>query len=174
MASHLASMPGKPMRTTNTTFNAKSHRVRVVLVDENQTTLDSLHRWLGLTQAVDIVGKLSTPLTTLSSWDSLRPDGIVLSIPHTDEASIASANTVHAIKSIYPHVKIILLAWNLPAMGPHSLVNFVKVVDAWVFKQTVCEDLLPALAALFPNRVPLPDRNLRRVPCTAVMSTGKE
>ena len=52
------------MRTTNTTFNAKSHSVRVVLVDENQTTLDSLHRWLGLTQAVDIVGKLSDRKST--------------------------------------------------------------------------------------------------------------
>jgi len=162
------------MRTRKTTLSAKSPRVRVVLVDENQTTLDSLHQWLGLTRTVDIVGKLATPLTTLSSWDSLRPDAIVLSIPHADGASVASANTVEAIKSIYPDVKIILLAWSLPAMGPQSLVNFVKVIDAWVFKQRVCEDLLPALAELFPKRIRLPDRNHRHVPCTAVMSRGNE
>lgn len=174
MTRHLASMPGKLIRTAKTTCNAPSPRVRVVLVDESQTMLDSLHRWLGLTQTVDIVGKLANPLKALSSWDSLRPDGIVLSIPHTDGASVASANTVQAIKSLHPHVKIILLAWDLQAMDRQSLGSFAKVVDAWAFKLTVCEDLLPALAALFPKRIPLPDRIHRHVPCTAVMTTGKE
>lgn len=137
--------------------NAVSDRLRVLLIDESQPLLDSLHQWLSLTNTVNIVGKVKSAVSALSMWESLMPDVIILCIPHDNEASTTVAHYLQAIKSLDPHVRIVLLVWDLPIIYRHSLPKFFKTLDAWMLKQNVCEDLLPVLSKLFPNRVPLYD-----------------
>lgn len=130
-------------------------QIRVVLIDDHETLLDSLHQWLSLTHTVSIAGKVNSSLTALEAWEALKPDVIVLSVPKAAEACAASSETIQAIKGLYPQVKIVALAWNLQNMDRQSLADLVKLVDAWVFKETVSADLLPTLAMLFPNRIPV-------------------
>lgn len=162
MQNTLKTASGDNLHHLGIASTAPSDRLRVLLIDENQLLLDSIHHWLSLTNTVNIVGKVVSAVSALSMWESLKPDVIILGVPYTTEASAASANYVQAIKALDTDVRVILLAWDLPAMNRESLTKFMALVDAWMLKQTVCEDLLPVLAMLFPNRVRLHDRLAHR------------
>lgn len=126
--------------------------LRVLIIDDNHVVLDSLERWLQWTQKVEIVGKLATPASALDTWELMRPQVIVLSLPQGDDASsTAHAETARTIKARYPGTRIIVLAWTLSGASQETLGIFSQIADAWIFKWNTLHELLPAFAMLFPE-----------------------
>lgn len=125
--------------------------LRVLIIDDNHVVLDSLERWLQWTQKVEIVGKLRTPTSALETWELMRPQVIVLSLPQGDASSTDNAETARAIKALYPGTRIIILAWTLSGTSQEALDIFSNIADTWIFKWNTPDELLPAFAMLFPE-----------------------
>jgi DNA-binding NarL/FixJ family response regulator len=127
-------------------------RIRTVLVDDNETFLDSLAALLGDREDIEVVGRAKTGIDGYQLAAQLRPDLVLVDFFMVGMNGLEATQLIKA-QSHAPRVIVLSLYTD------HAFAEAAKQsgADAFVQKQYLPENLWDALAELFPSPRTLSD-----------------
>jgi DNA-binding NarL/FixJ family response regulator len=121
-------------------------KVRLLLVDDSQEFLDSIHRLLALYPDLEVVGAALSGVQALALVPRLRPDLVVLDLAMP---GMNGLETARRLKGLIPAPRIIILT--LHDDPAYEQAALAVGADGFVSKATLGRQLFPRIAALFPS-----------------------
>ena len=125
----------------------KAMPFRILIVDDHQAIRDGLRSLLGSRQQWEVCGEATDGIEAVEKAKSLRPDLVLMdvSMPRLDGMAAA-----RIIRTELPGTRVVLVSQN----DLTALRNHVKDAgaDAFVAKNTLADDLLPAIDKLLLNQ----------------------
>ncbi len=119
--------------------------MRVLLVDDNESFLETLIRYVKTFPSVQIVGKAVSGEEALKQCNRLKPDLVLMDIKMP---GINGFETTRIIKSIENPPKVLLLSFN---ENPEYKTESIRSgADGYLAKSEISSGLLRQITSIFP------------------------
>lgn len=122
------------------------HPIRIMLVDDSQTVVEALGRWMKYTEGVEMVGAARSMKRAVEQASVLKPDVVLLDAKVPGNMDF---DPVAMIKARDPNVRVVLMShypFSVDRMETH------EGIDASIAKTELVRQLVPTLEKIVPSR----------------------
>jgi len=123
-----------------------AHPIRVLIVDDNPTFIQAIKYFLATEPQVEVVGYTLSGRETLEQVKTLHPDLILLDyvMPHSNGMEVT-----RQLKALSDSPRVVIVTmYNNPE---YRIQAEAAQADGFITKAKLGDELLPLIAALFPN-----------------------
>ena len=124
--------------------------IGILIVDDNVQLREALRTELAANDHVSVVGEAGDGVAAVQLAQSLRPDVVLMDV---NMARLDGVAATRRIRALLPHTVVVGMSFFSPEMIEQAMRS--AGADLFLPKDTLGQQLLPAVARMITRRVPI-------------------